>query len=172
MDHFALPGDELARAQEHGGLHRNFMGYTTHADTDLVGFGVSAISRVGDSYWQAHREIVGWEAAVDAGHLPLWRGLTLQPDDRIREDVIQQLMCQGAIDVALIETRHRIDFDAYFSDALPRLEALRGDGLIDRVGANWVATDRGRLLLRIIAMCFDAYLDQPAPVPVRFSRAV
>jgi oxygen-independent coproporphyrinogen III oxidase len=172
MDHFALPEDELSRAQAHGGLHRNFMGYTTHADTDLVGFGVSAISRVGDSYWQSYRDIVGWEAAVDAGHVPLWRGLTLQPDDRIREDVIQQLMCQGEIDIESIESRHRIDFEEYFAAALPRLEALRDDGLVQRRPGRWEATDRGRLLLRIIAMCFDAYLDQPPATPARFSRAL
>lgn len=172
MDHFALPQDELSKAQDHGGLHRNFMGYTTQADTDLVGFGVSAISRVGDSYWQSYREIVGWEAAVDAGHVPLWRGLTLQPDDRIREEVIQQLMCQGEIDVAAIETRHQIDFDSYFPAALEKLQALEHDGLVSRQGDGWVATARGRLLLRIIAMCFDAYLDQAPPAPVRFSRAV
>ena len=170
MDHFALPGDELARAQRHGGLHRNFMGYTTHADTDLVGFGVSAISRVGDSYWQSHRDIGGWEAAVDAGHVPLWRGLTLQPDDRIREDVIQQLMCSGEIDIAAVERRHGIDFDAYFESAQAGLAALQDDGLIERRGERWVATGRGRLLLRIVAMCFDAYLGRPAPA--RFSRAV
>ena len=173
MDHFALPGDELARAQTHGGLHRNFMGYTTHADTDLVGFGVSAISRVGDSYWQNHRDILGWEAAVDAGHLPLWRGLTLQADDRIREDVIQQLMCQGEIDIAAIEERHRIDFDVYFADALPRLEVLCADGLLERADGRWTATERGRLLLRIVAMCFDAYLGRPrTDAAPRYSRAV
>ena len=172
MDHFALPGDELARAQRHGGLHRNFMGYTTHADTDLVGFGASAISRVGDSYWQSFRDIVDWEAAVDAGHLPLWRGLTLQPDDRIREDVIQQLMCQGEIDIGVVEERHRIDFDSYFEGALPKLAALQDDGLLERHPDKWVATPCGRLLLRLVAMCFDAYLGQPQPAPARYSRAV
>src|SRR5690606_392103 len=86
MDHFALPGDELARARREGGLHRNFMGYTTHAQTDLVGLGVSAISHVGDSYVQNHRDLPAWEAAVDQGRLPLWRGLAMGTDDVLRAE--------------------------------------------------------------------------------------
>ena len=174
MDHFALPDDELARAQAHGGLHRNFMGYTTHAETDLVGFGVSAISRVGDSYWQNHRDIVGWEAAVDAGHIPIWRGMALDAEDLLREDVIQQLMCQGRIDVELVEQRHQIDFFAHFEAEVRRLEVLQDDALVDITPQSIEATSHGRLLLRIIAMCFDAYLQRQsvAVAPAKYSRAV
>jgi oxygen-independent coproporphyrinogen-3 oxidase len=174
MDHFARPDDELSRAQAQGTLRRNFMGYTTHARTDLLGLGVSAISRVGDSYWQNHRDLVGWEAAVDAGHRPVWRGLTLSADDLLREDVIQQLMCHGIVDVAQTERRHRICFADYFKADLARLIPLQADGLVEVSAREIRATSRGRLLLRIIAMCFDAYLHLPAAAgePARYSRAI
>src|SRR5690606_3884055 len=93
MDHFALPGDDLSVAQERGGLQRNFMGYTTHAETDLIGMGVSSISHVGDSFSQNHRDLYSYEAALDEGRLPIWRGLLLDADDVLRADLIQQLMC-------------------------------------------------------------------------------
>jgi oxygen-independent coproporphyrinogen-3 oxidase len=157
MDHFALPEDDLARAQQSGNLHRNFMGYTTHADCDLVGFGVSAISHVGYSYSQNHRDLRAWETRVDEGRIPVWRGRELDADDRLRAEVIQQLMCQGAIDVAEFETRRGIEFRSYFADALAQLEPLVGDGIV-RVGEGRIeATSQGRFLLRIIAMCFDRY---------------
>jgi oxygen-independent coproporphyrinogen-3 oxidase len=174
MDHFALPGDDLAVAQERGGLHRNFMGYTTHADADLVGFGVSAISRIGDSFSQNPRDLPAWEAALDEGRLPVWRGLELSPDDVLREDVIQALMCQGRIDVEAIEQRHDIDFYVYFADALARLAELEADGLVQIQERAITATSRGRLLMRIIAMCFDRYLHAATPVaaPPRYSRVI
>jgi len=172
MDHFALPEDELSRAQQAGGLHRNFMGYTTHAESDLVGFGVSAISHVGDSFSQNPRELPAWEAAVDAGRLPVWRGLRLCTDDVIRAELIQQLMCQGELDIAAFEQRFDIDFRAYFAEDLVRLQALESDGLVALDAGRLAATDRGRLLLRIIAACFDRYLHQPQIEPVRFSKAI
>src|SRR5690606_31378196 len=168
---FALPGDELARAREAGGLHRNFMGYTTHDDTDLVGLGVSAISRIADSFSQNHRDLPAWEAALDAGKLPVWRGLALSGEDQLRNEVIQQLMCRGEIGVGSIERRFGIDFADHFADALARLDALREDGLVEVEAALIRATARGRLLLRIIAMCFDAYLP-PTVAPSSHSRAI
>src|SRR4249919_4027015 len=172
MDHFALPEDELSLAQENGTLHRNFMGYTTHAETDLVGFGVSAISHVGDSFSQNPRELPGWEAAIDAGKLPTWRGMLLVEDDVLRADLIQQLMCTGAIDIALLETRHGIDFRDYFADEIPRLLPLVEDGLIELAPTSIRATSRGRLLLRIIAACFDRYLHEAPAEPTRYSKAI
>ena len=173
MDHFSLPNDDLARAQQLGSLHRNFMGYTTHADCDLVGLGVSAISHIGDSFSQNPRDLPAWEIAVDQGHLPVWRGLALSTDDRVRADVIQQLMCHAAIDIDQLEYRHDIDFADYFADSLAKLEPLAADGLVE-VGAHRIAaTPRGRLLLRIIAMCFDNHLDSAAPVArPRYSRVI
>jgi oxygen-independent coproporphyrinogen-3 oxidase len=157
MDHFALPADDLSRSQARGDLHRNFMGYTTCAASDLVGFGVSAISHVGDSYSQNPRALLAWQAAIDAGRLPVWRGVWLNDDDQIRADLIQQLMCHGCVDTQLLEHRYCIRFDEYFADALARLRPLVDDGLATVSGQFVAATSRGRLLLRIIAMCFDRY---------------
>ncbi|MGH8061512.1 MAG: oxygen-independent coproporphyrinogen III oxidase [Pseudoxanthomonas sp.] len=176
MDHFALPDDELALAQQRGSLHRNFMGYTTHADTDLLGMGVSAISHIGDSFSQNPRDLSSWQIALDQGRLPVFRGMRLSDDDILRADLIQQLMCQGEIPIDALERRHAIDFHAYFADALVRLQPLREDGLVRVEPDRIVATKQGRLLLRNIAMCFDSYLQTPAKptdmVPQRFSRAI
>jgi len=161
MDHFALPGDELARAQRAGTLQRNFMGYTTHAQTDLVGVGVSAISHVGATFSQNPRELPAWEAAVDAGDLPACRGVWLDADDNLRADVIQSLMCHGSVAVAAIEARHGIDFARYFAGSLARLEPLAADGLVRIERERVTVTDVGRLLLRNVAMCFDRYLEMP-----------
>jgi oxygen-independent coproporphyrinogen III oxidase len=171
MDHFALPQDELARAQRAGSLQRNFMGYTTHAKTDLVGFGVSAISHIGDSFTQSHRDLPSWEAAVDEGRPPLWRGLMLGSDDVLRADLIQQLMCQGQIDVRRIEKAYGISFGEYFQDALAALRPLQDDGLVQCPPGTIRATPRGRALLRIIAMCFDRYLGGQAE-GARYSRTI
>ncbi|WP_129136649.1 oxygen-independent coproporphyrinogen III oxidase [Luteimonas sp. YGD11-2] len=176
MDHFALPDDDLATAQARGGLHRNFMGYTTHADTDLVGLGVSAISHIGDTFSQNPRELPGWQHALDEGRLPVFRGMRLSDDDQLRADLIQSLMCQGEIPISALERRYDIDFEHYFAADLARMQPLVDDGLV-RTGQGRIrATSQGRLLLRNIAMCFDHYLHQPANAPgtpgPRFSRAI
>jgi oxygen-independent coproporphyrinogen-3 oxidase len=173
MDHFALPDDDLATAQARGGLHRNFMGYTTHAESDLVGLGVSAISHVGSTYSQNPRDLARWEIALDEGRLPVFRGLHLSEDDQLRADLIQALMCQGEIPMRALERRYDIAFDDYFGTCLERMRPLEDDGLVKRERDRIVATSQGRLLLRNIAMCFDAYLDKPADVArPRFSRAI
>jgi len=175
MDHFALPDDELALAQQRGSLHRNFMGYTTHADSDLVGLGVSAISHIGDSFSQNPRDLPSWQITIDQGHLPVFRGMRLDEDDLLRADLIQQLMCQGEVPVAALERRYAIDFDDYFADAMEKLEPLVTDGLVRREPGRIVVTTRGRLLLRNIAMCFDRYLDPPvatSQTASRFSRTI
>lgn len=165
LDHFALPEDDLSKALESKTLHRNFMGYTTHADCDLIGLGVSAISHIGDSFSQNHRKLVDWEVAVDKGHFPLWRGISLDEDDVIRADVIQQIMCSGEVDRRRIENRYDIAFEEYFSEALNSLAALAADGLVEFPGTRIAATSRGRLLLRMIAMCFDGYLNKQVERP-------
>ncbi len=174
MDHFALPDDDLAIAQAHGGLHRNFMGYTTHADTDLVGLGVSAISHIGDCYSQNPRDLPSWQAAIDDGRLPVFRGMRLSEDDQLRADLIQGLMCQGEVPVAPLERRYGIDFGDYFAESLEKLRPLAADGLVRIKPGKIVATSQGRLLLRNIAMCFDRYLHEKPSIdaPVRFSRAI
>lgn len=171
LDHFALPGDDLSRALDSGSLHRNFMGYTTHADCDLIGLGVSAISHIGDSFSQNPRTLPDWEAAIDQGQLPAWRGISLSRDDIVRADVIQQIMCRGEVDRRRVEDRHGLVFDQYFPDALSELSALADDGLVELPDTRIVATSRGRLLLRTIAMCFDAYLKKKPDRP-RHSRIV
>ncbi|WP_342316855.1 oxygen-independent coproporphyrinogen III oxidase [Lysobacter sp. FW306-1B-D06B] len=173
MDHFALPGDDLALAQRRGELHRNFMGYTTCADSDLLGLGVSAISHVGSSFSQNPRDLPSWERAIDEGRMPVWRGMQLDDDDVIRADVIQQLMCLGEIDVTATERRHVMDFGVYFAQALAKLKPLEEDGLVE-VGPHCIrATERGRLLLRVLASCFDRYLAAPpGERPAPFSRMV
>ena len=171
MDHFALPDDELALAQARGSLHRNFMGYTTHADSDLVGFGVSAISHIGATYSQNPRDIPTWQAAIGDGRLPVFRGMRMSEDDQLRAALIQHLMCQGEVPVSALERRYGIAFYRYFCDAISRLRPLVDDGLVLIEPDRIVATSPGRLLLRNIAMCFDAYLDEGAP-PAQFSRAI
>jgi len=159
MDHFALPQDELSKAQAAGSLQRNFMGYTIHDDCDLIGLGVSSISHIADSYSQNHRDLPSWERAIDDNRLPIFRGLELDADDVLRADVIQQLMCQGEIDVALFERNYGIEFRRYFADALVQLEPLAADGLVTVESSRIAATSRGRFLQRVIAMCFDGYIS-------------
>ena len=175
MDHFALPDDALAMARARGSLHRNFMGYTTHADSDLVGLGVSAISHIGDTFSQNPRDLPSWDASIDAGRLPVVRGMQLDEDDVIRADLIQQLMCRAEVSMDALERRHAIVFREYFATDLEKLAALEADGLV-RVGPGRIqVTARGRLLLRNIAMCFDRYLTPPpgaSDTPTRFSRAI
>jgi oxygen-independent coproporphyrinogen-3 oxidase len=171
MDHFARFDDELARAQRAGTLQRNFQGYSTHGDCDIIGLGVSAIGRVGDSYSQNARDLIGYYAALDAGRLPVVRGLQLDEDDLIRRELINELMCHGHVDKQAFGARHRLLFDEYFVRERQRLAPLLSDGLV-REGAREIeVTSPGRLLLRIIAMCFDAYLGDEATAP-RYSRVI
>ena len=173
MDHFALPDDDLAQAQQRGSLHRNFMGYTTHADSDLLGLGVSAISHIGDSFSQNPRDLPSWQIALDEGRLPVFRGMNMDEDDVLRADLVQQLMCQGEIPVTALERRHGIVFGEYFAESMEKLLPLEADGLVRIEPGRIVATTQGRLLLRNIAMCFDRYLDPPADgAAPRFSRAI
>ena len=172
MDHFARPDDDLARAQEAGTLQRNFQGYSTCAQCDLIGLGMSAISHVGTTFSQNARELPGYYAALDAGRLPVVRGLDLDEDDRIRADAIQQLMCHGVLDIPGFERRHALDFGAYFAAEIGRLQALARDGLVVVEPQRILVTARGRFLLRIIAMCFDQYLAASQQTAVRYSRAL
>lgn len=174
MDHFALPDDELVRAQEAGELQRNFMGYTTHANCDLIGMGASAISHVGESFSQNLRELNAWGAAVDDGRFPIWRGVALSADDCVRGTVIGQLMCQGRIEIPEIEKLFQITFADYFGEALERLREHVDDGLVRIENGQLMVTPSGRLLLRSIAMCFDAYLNRPqsASEAAPFSKVV
>jgi len=170
MDHFARPGDPLAEALREGTLTRNFQGYSTHAGTDLLGFGVSAISATGGGYAQNRGTLADYSAAIEAGTLATWRGLELSAEDRLRRDVILDLMCHFALDKDAVERRHGIAFDRHFAAELRRLEPLAGDGLAVLLLDRIEVTPRGRFAVRNVAMAFDAYLGaQPS---VLYSRTV
>lgn len=171
MDHFARADDELTLAQRDGSLQRNFQGYSTHGECDIVGLGVSAIGRIGNTYSQNARDLIGYYAALDAGRLPVMRGIELDEDDIIRRELINELMCHGEVDKHAFGERHRLLFDEYFLHDLQRLQPLVVDGLAIEDSGRIQVTPRGRLLLRAIAMCFDAYLCVAAQPP-RYSRVI
>ncbi|MBN1007553.1 oxygen-independent coproporphyrinogen III oxidase [Amphritea pacifica] len=163
MDHFAKPDDELALAQQNGKLHRNFQGYTTHSDCDLVAMGVSSISQIGDVYYQNEHDMGAYTAAVEDHHYAIKRGVTLTRDDRIRRAVITQLICHFQLHMADIEQQFDIRFSEYFAEELQELERFTGDGLIQLTENSIEVTPAGRLLIRRICMAFDAYIPKQAP---------
>jgi oxygen-independent coproporphyrinogen-3 oxidase len=169
MDHFARPDDELAVAQREGKLHRNFQGYSTHADCDLVALGVTAIGQIGDSYSQNQREVGPYYKAIEAGQLPLLRGMRLSEDDRIRRRVIQALICQFALDFVATDAELGIDCRNYFAKELQRLEPMQEDGLLEVSETGIQVMPAGRLLIRNICMVFDAYLQDSAQ---QFSKVI
>lgn len=171
MDHFALPEDELVLARRNRSLQRNFQGYATHKRCDLVGLGVSAISHVGDSFAQNAVTTQSYEALLNDGRLPVQKGLAIDPDDLIRADVMQALMCYDSLEFAEFDRRHGIAFTDYFSDELERLAVLERDGLVRLTSTHITVTPRGRLLLRSVAMCFDRHLVD-AGGSERFSKAI
>ena len=164
MDHFAKPDDELAIAQAEGTLHRNFQGYTTHAECDLIAMGVSSISSVSNSYSQNEKGLDGYYAAIDAGKLPIIRGLSLTDDDVIRRTIIQQLSCHFKLEFSTIEKQYNIDFPRYFSKELEELLPMQDDGLLQIMNTsnnkNIQVTPAGRMLIRNICMVFDEHLRQ------------
>lgn len=171
MDHFAKPGDDLAVAQRQGRLHRNFQGYSTHADADLVACGVSSIGAVGATYSQNAKTLEDYYALIDAGALPLQRGIRLGMDDLLRRAIIQKLMCQFELSVAAIEQAFPIVFADYFAAELAALREMQADGLV-QVDDAWISvTPKGRLLIRNLCMVFDRYLGQQVGGP-RFSRTI
>lgn len=171
MDHFAHHDDELAIAQRAGKLHRNFQGYTTQGDCDLLGLGLSAISMIGDSYSQNHKVLKEYYSAVVQKGFALWRGLSMTKDDCIRRDVIKSLICNFRLDFSVIEQFYDICFMDYFAEDLALLAPLAQDGLVEIKEATIEVTQRGRLLIRNICMCFDIYLRQSARIQ-QFSRVI
>lgn len=159
MDHFAKPGDELAVAQRQGRLHRNFQGYSTHADCDLLGIGISAIGKVGPTYAQNLKTLDEYYDRLDHGVLPIARGVELNADDLVRRAVIQALMCHFELCFESIESAYLIDFQVYFSNELAALRDMEQAGLL-RIEAGWLTVlPPGRMLVRAIAMVFDRHLQ-------------
>ena len=158
IDHFALPEDDLAVAQRSGRLHRSFQGYTTQPDCDLLGLGVSAISRIGPTYSQSVRVLADYYDSIEQRTLPTLRGIELSKDDLVRRTVIMALMCQGEVAIDSIESSHLIEFDQYFATELAGLAVFQKAGLLT-VSEQWISvTPKGRFFLRAICATFDKYL--------------
>jgi oxygen-independent coproporphyrinogen III oxidase len=173
MDHFALPGDELAVAQREGRLSRNFMGYAVNPGDDTLGFGVSAIGDVRGALVQNQKMLAPYYRLLDEGHLPVQRGYSRSRDDEIRRDAILSLMCNFTISRSALESRYDIVFADYFRESLAKLEGFVRDGMCRIDGEGVHAIGSGQIFVRNLAMCFDAYLDvrQQLGRPV-FSRTV
>jgi oxygen-independent coproporphyrinogen-3 oxidase len=169
MDHFARADDELAVAQREGTLQRNFQGYSTHAGASIYGFGMSSISQTEDSYRQNFKALPDYYAAVEAGRWPVERGLLLSAEDRLRRQVIMRVMCDRRLNYAALSRRLGIDFQSHFAREIESLADLEADGLLRRDAGGFVISAVGALLIRVIAMRFDAYLEQG---PRRFSKTV
>lgn len=176
MDHFALPEDALSRAADLGALQRNFQGYSTHGGADLIGLGMSAISRVGLAYAQNGRTLNSYSSAITAGGLAIERGLALSDEDQLRAEVIMALMCRGDADFSDLAARYGIDFTTYFAPELERLHRLADDGLVLLHPDRIQVTETGRYFLRVIAMVFDAYLNaaknSPSSDSPQYSRVI
>jgi oxygen-independent coproporphyrinogen-3 oxidase len=171
MDHFALPHDELAIAAQQGRLHRNFQGYSTRPDCDLLALGVSAISKIGAAYAQNHRTLDAYYDALERNELPVMRGIELSSDDIVRRSVIQALMCHFELSIESIEIAHLIRFREYFSEEWEMLQELEREGLVSLEPDCIVVTPKGRMLVRVIAMVFDRYLTRDA-IRERFSKLI
>ena len=174
MDHFAKPDDELAIAQQKGELHRNFQGYTTQPESDLLGFGMTSISMLQDVYLQNHKHLKDFYQAIDSHQIPIEKGVKLTQDDLIRRTIIMELMCQFKLSAPDLESKYHLgfdlDFNDYFASELVALDALEKDGLIQRWGDGIEVTPSGRLLIRNIAAVFDTYLSKKSEGT--FSKAI
>ncbi len=171
MDHFARPDDELCKAQQRGSLHRNFQGYSTHAECDLVGMGMSAIGSIGGNYAQNEREAGAYSQAIGEGRLAVFRGLAPEPEDRLRREVITQLICHFELDPAAFEARWKLDFWEHFSAERVALQEMMDDGLLSLTEGVIHVLPPGRLLVRNICMVFDRHLPAHAAGGA-YSRAI
>ena len=155
MDHFARPNDELAIAQRNKQLQRNFQGYSTRGGSDIYAFGMSSISQIPEAYWQNQKELPKYQEAVDAGRVPLHRAYFVTDEDKIRRETIMRVMCDLSLDFAAMSQRLGINFEQHFAQELASLGPFVTDGLVKRSRGGIEVTDRGRLFIRNIAMCFD-----------------
>lgn len=158
MDHFALPDDELVIARDKGTLQRNFQGYSTHAECDLIGLGITAIGYIDGHYSQNVKVLSEYYEMVERGELPVVKGYQLSQDDLLRRELIIDLMCHSRIDFAKFEHKYDIQFTQYFADALAKLQETIDDGLVQLSDKELVLLPQGHLMMRVVAMAFDAYL--------------
>ena len=170
MDHFAKPEDELAIAQAKGTLYRNFQGYSTHADCDLIAMGVTSIGKVGNTYAQNVKTLDQYYQKIDAGDLAIFRGIELSADDVLRREIITQLICHFKLDFKVIEQRFGIDFNKYFAMELKELTAMEDDGLLEIKDSSMAVLPVGRLLIRNVCMVFDIYLRSSSEQ--KFSKVI
>ncbi|MCG6936616.1 MAG: oxygen-independent coproporphyrinogen III oxidase [Gammaproteobacteria bacterium] len=170
MDHFAKQSDSLVKAQQEGSLYRNFQGYSTNADCDLIAMGVTAISRIGNNYSQNVRTIEEYENRLKKNEIPVFRGIELEDDDVLRAEVISRLMCNNKLDIKELEKKWGIDFQSYFTSSLESLQQMADDGLLEIDEDRITITTSGRLLARSICMLFDRYLQEKQNN--RFSRVI
>jgi oxygen-independent coproporphyrinogen III oxidase len=170
MDHFARPDDELAQAQRNGTLYRNFQGYSTHAECDLIGMGITAIGMVGSCYSQNQKTPDEYYAVLDSGHLPVMRGVVLDDDDKMRREIITQLICHFSLDCGRIERLYGIRFAEYFANEMSDLDVMQHDGLLEVDDATIRIHPAGKLLIRNICMVFDRYLREKQQN--RFSKVI
>ena len=170
MDHFAKESDALVKAQQEGSLHRNFQGYSTHSDCDMIAMGITAISRIGDNYSQNVRTIDEYESYLTKEQIPVFRGIELENDDILRREIINQLMCNNSLDIKKLEKKWEINFKKYFKSSLENLQQMEDDGLLNIEKTKLTITTSGRLLARSICMQFDRYLQEKNNN--RFSRVI
>jgi len=171
MDHFAKPTDDLFLSQQQGRLQRNFQGYSTHAQTEMLSCGVSAISAIGPCYTQNEKTLDAYYARLDAGELPISRGINLNKDDVLRRDIIGQLMCHFELDFEQLNEAYDIEFVDYFQKELAKLASFSDHGLLTLNRDTIKVSLKGRLLIRNICMVFDAYLGQQQE-PLRYSKTI
>jgi oxygen-independent coproporphyrinogen-3 oxidase len=171
MDHFALPDDALAVAKRQGRLHRNFQGYSTQPDCDLIALGVSSIGRIGAAYSQNAKTLEEYYDALDHGNFPVVRGLALSRDDLVRRAVIMALMCQGHVQFESIDLAYLVDFRSYFAKEMDALQALVEQGLVELEESGIQVTQKGWFFVRAVAMVFDRYL-QTDRTRTRFSKII
>lgn len=170
MDHFAKPEDELAHAQREGTLYRNFQGYSTHANADLIGLGATSISKIGQIYGQNYKDLAAYYARLDNNELAIFRGIELNQDDIIRRAVITELICHFRLNYATLNHNYQIESTNYFATEIAELAAMENDGLLSLTNQGITVHPRGKLLIRNICMVFDRYLrDQKQQ---RFSKVI
>ena len=169
MDHFALPEDPLAIAQSKGNLYRNFQGYSTHSECDIVGLGLSSIGQVADSFSQNEKSLDKYYKVLESGQLPIVKGLIINQDDKIRRELIMELICHFEVNISSLEKRYSIKFANYFASSLEKLSEMQNDGLIEMKNDSLKVLDKGRILVRNICMIFDNYLESS---DAKFSKTI